>query len=144
MGCLVAVGSGSRSEGWLAAVQRLRGQVRDSACVDDASLATFPVPPSPAQVQVRSRTPESIAMEADAKGPNPSFVAFNQTWDEGWQLSMDERPAPLLRTEVSLSGFVVPPGKHRIVIAYSDSWVTTGAGSVTAGAAASLAGTTSF
>ena len=115
------------SEGWLAAVQRLRGQVRDSACVDDASLATFPVPPSPAQVQVRSRTPESIAMEVDAKGPNPSFVAFNQTWDEGWQLSMDERPAPLLRTDVSLSGFVVPPGKHRIVIAYSDSWVTTGA-----------------
>jgi len=78
-------------------------------------------------VQVRSRTPESIAMEVDAKGPNPSFVAFNQTWDEGWQLSMDERPAPLLRTDVSLSGFVVPPGKHRIAIAYSDSWVTTGA-----------------
>ena len=115
------------TEGWLFAVQRLRGQVRDSVCVDDASLAGFPLPPSPAEVQVRSRTPESIAMDVDAKGPTPSFVAFNQTWDEGWQLSMDGTAEPLLRTEVSLSGFVVPPGKHRVVIAYSDGWVTTGA-----------------
>ena len=115
------------TEGWLAAVHRLQGRVRDSVCVDDASLASFPVPPSPAEVQVRSRTPESIAMDVDAKGPNPSFVAFNQTWDEGWRLTMDNQPALLLRTEVSLSGFVVPPGKHRILIAYGDGWVDAGA-----------------
>jgi hypothetical protein len=116
-------------EGWMAAVRRLQGQARESACVDDADahLASFPMPPSPAEVHVRSRTPESIAMDVDAKGPHPSFVAFNQTWDEGWQLSMDETDAPLLRTDVSLSGFVVPPGKHRIAIVYRDGWVNAGA-----------------
>jgi hypothetical protein len=115
------------SEGWLAAVLRLRGLVRDSVCVDDASLASFPVPPSPAEVRVHARTPESIAMDVDAKGPNPSFVAFNQTWDEGWRLTMDGRPAALLRAEVSLSGFVVPPGRHQMALAYHDSWVAAGA-----------------
>jgi uncharacterized membrane protein YfhO len=95
--------------------------------VDEASLASFSLPPSPAEVHVRSRTPDTISMDVDAKGPNPSFIAFNQTWDEGWRLSMDGTDAPLLRTDVSLSGFVVPPGKHRIAIAYRDGWVTTGA-----------------
>jgi hypothetical protein len=113
--------------GWLAAVRRLQAQVRDSACVDDVHLASFPSPPSPATVQVRSRTPDSIAMDVEAKGPNPSFVAFNQTWDDGWRLILDGKPAALLRTDVSLSGFVVPPGTHRATIEYGDTWVSVGA-----------------
>ncbi len=115
------------AEGWLGAVRRLQGQARESACVDDESLSSFPLPPSPAEIRIRSRTPESIAMDVDGTGPNPSFVAFNQTWDEGWQLTIDDQPAPLLRTEVSLSGFVVPPGLHRIAIAYGDHSVDVGA-----------------
>jgi hypothetical protein len=115
------------TEGWQAAVRRLQGQVRDSVCVDDAHLASFPTPPSPAKVQIRSRTPESIDMEVDAQGPTPSFLAFNQTWDEGWRLTIDEKPASLLLTDVSLSGFVAPPGKHRISIEYGDHWVDAGA-----------------
>jgi hypothetical protein len=116
-------------EGWMAAARRLQGQARESACVDDANahLARFPWQPSPARVQVRSRTPDSLAMDLDAEGPSPSFVAFNQTWDEGWRLTIDEQPASLLRTDVSLSGFVVPPGKHRVTIAYGDGWVDAGA-----------------
>ena len=115
------------TEGWLAAVRRLRAHVRDAACVDDEYLASFPTPPSPAAVQVRSRTPDSIALDVEAKGPNPSFVAFNQTWDEGWRLTVDGKPASLLRTDVSLSGFVVPPGRHWVTIEYGDAWVSVGA-----------------
>ena len=115
------------TEGWLAAVRRLRGQVRDSACVDDASLASFPGQPSPADVQVRSRTPGSITMAVEGKGPGLSFIAFNQTWDEGWRLTLDGKPASLLRTDVSLSGFVVPPGSHQSTIVYGDVWLATGA-----------------
>jgi Predicted membrane protein len=114
-------------EGWLAAVGRLQGQVRDSVCVDDEGLASFPMQPSPAEVQVYSRTPESIVMNVEAQGPSPSFVAFNQTWDEGWRLTLDGKPASLLRTDVSLSGFVVPPGKHRMVLEYGDPWLDAGA-----------------
>ncbi len=114
------------ADGWLSAVRRLRGQARESACVDDASLAGFPEPPSPAEVRLRARTPDSIAMDVQAKGPGPSFLAFNQTWDEGWRLTIDGSPAPLLRAEVSLSGFVVPPGNHRLAIVYRDRWVNAG------------------
>lgn len=115
------------TEGWLAAVHRLQAHVRDSACVDDEHLASFPTPPSPAAVQVHSRTPDSIVLDVEAKGPSPSFVAFNQTWDEGWRLTVDGKPASLLRTDVSLSGFVVPPGRHWVTIKYGDAWVSVGA-----------------
>ena len=113
--------------GGLAAVRRLQGRVRDSVCVEDVHLASFPVQPSPANVQVRTRTPKSIDLDVDAQGPGPSFIAFNQTWDEGWRLTIDDVSAPLLRTDVSLSGFVVPSGKHSISIVYGDGWVTAGA-----------------
>jgi hypothetical protein len=115
------------TEGWLAAVRRLQAHVRDTACVDDEHLASFPTPPSPAVVQVRSRTPDGIVLNVEAKGPNPSFVAFNQTWDEGWRLTVDGKPASLLRTDVSLSGFVVPPGRHWVTIKYGDAWISVGA-----------------
>jgi hypothetical protein len=114
------------TEEWLAAVRRLRGQVRDSVCVDDVNLASFSGQPSPADVQVRSRTPESITVAVEGKGPGPSFIAFNQTWDEGWRLTLDGKPASLLRTDVSLSGFVVPPGSHQSTIVYGDVWLATG------------------
>ena len=113
-------------EGWMAAVRRLRDQAGNSACVEASSLSSFPGQPSPAEVTVRSRTPDSIALEVEAKGPNLSFLAFNQTWDEGWRLTIDDVPASLLRTEVSLSGFVVPPGRHRVAMVYQDRWVDAG------------------
>ncbi len=114
-------------EGWLAAVRRLQAQARDSACVDDQRLASFPSSPSPAAVRILSRTPDSIAMDVEATGPNPSFLAFNQTWDEGWRLTIDGKPAALLRADVSLSGFVVPPGRHRAALEYGETWVIVGA-----------------
>jgi hypothetical protein len=115
------------ASGWLEAVLRLQASARDSACVDSESLPAFPHPPSPADVTIRMRRPDAIAMEIDAKGPNPSFLAFNQTWDEGWHLTLDRTPAPLLRTEIALSGFVVPPGRHQVEIVYEDAWLDGGA-----------------
>jgi hypothetical protein len=112
--------------GWVAAVRRLGGRVRESLLVDAASRAEVPEEPAPADVRVRARTPASIAMEVDAKGPGDSLVAFNQTWDEGWALTIDERPAPLWRAEISLSGFAVPPGRHQVAIEYRDPWLEAG------------------
>jgi hypothetical protein len=113
-------------QGWLQAVVRLGAAAHDTACVDAAHLAAFDGPPSPAELAVRSRTPNRIVAEVVARGPRPSFVAFNQTWDEGWHMLLDGRSSRLLLTDVSLSGFVVPPGKHTVEIFYSDAWVKSG------------------
>ena len=51
---------------------------------------------------------------------------MNQTWDPGWRATVDGRPVPLLRTDLSLSGLVVPPGRHDVGLRYEDPAVTAG------------------
>ena len=64
----------------------------------------------------------------DAAGPGPSFVAVNQTWDPGWEVELDGAPVPLVRTDLSLSGLLVPAGRHDLVLAYRSVPVMVGAG----------------
>lgn len=108
------------NEGWEKAVLRLGDAVADTACVDRSSLSAFPDSPSPAEVQITSRTPAHVTMGVLAHGPSPSFLAINQTWDPSWQATVDGEPARLLRTDIALSGLVVPPGRHAIVLVYAN------------------------
>jgi hypothetical protein len=116
----------SGTEGWIAGVRRLGRAAADSACVEAADLPRFPGPPAPAEVQVVERRPMRVRLAVDARGPGPSFVAINQTWDDGWSATIDGAPAPLLRTEIALSGIVVPPGRHDVRLAYGDPFVDLG------------------
>ena len=112
--------------GWLQAALRLGPEVRQAAIIDRRELATFSDPPAPATVRIKHRTPVATVLDVDAQGPGPSFLAFNQTWDEGWRATCDGVPLRWLRSDVSLSGVVVPPGQHRIDVTYADATVTAG------------------
>jgi hypothetical protein len=116
----------SGDDGWVRAVRRLKSDIPTCAFVEAGDLPSFPGPPAPAEVQVRERRPMHISLAVDARGPAPSFVAINQTWDTGWSASIDGAPAPLLRTEIALQGLVVPPGRHQVVLSYSNRWVEIG------------------
>ena len=122
--------------GWVQAALRLGPEVRQAAIVDRRELAAFPESPAPATIRIKQRTPVTTVLDVDAQGPGPSFLAFNQTWDEGWRATCDGVALRWLRSDVSLSGVVVPPGQHRIVVIYEDPWVTAG---VTASVLAALA-----
>jgi hypothetical protein len=112
--------------GWVAGVRRLGPAVADSACVEAADLPRFPERPAPAGVAIRERQPMQVLLDVEARGPGPSFVAINQTWDPGWTASIDGAPARLLRTEIALSGIVVPPGRHRVALRYDNPWIDRG------------------
>jgi hypothetical protein len=115
----------SGESGWVETVARLGDEAGDTACVDRNQLV-WAGQPSPAEVQLGARTPMSVALQVTARGPGPSFVAVNQSWDEGWRLTVDGAAAPLVRTDVSLSGFVVPPGRHQVLLEYQDRWLQRG------------------
>jgi hypothetical protein len=114
------------NQGWETAVRRLRNDVADTACVDSSGLRSFPGSPAPADLRMVARTPGRIDLDVLARGPGPSFLAINQTWDSNWRARIDGVAASLLRTEISLSGLVVPPGRHSIVIEYRNPWLTAG------------------
>jgi hypothetical protein len=112
--------------GWLAAVRRLGPEVRTAALVEQTEMAGFRGPPSPADVRIVRRTPTAMVIDVAAQGPNHTFLAINQTWDEGWRATIDGAPTRLLRCDVSLSGLVVPPGAHRIALGYEDPYISAG------------------
>jgi hypothetical protein len=115
----------SGERGWVDAMVRLGGEAGDTTCVDRKDLV-WAGQPSPAEVQIGARTPMSVPLQVTARGPGPSFIAVNQSWDEGWSLTINGAAAPLLRTDVSLSGFVVPPGRHQVLLEYRDPWLQRG------------------
>ncbi len=125
--------------GWSDAVRRLRDEIPRTACVEDTELQAFPVHPAPAEVRIRRDTPMRFSLEVDAQGQAFSFVAINQTWDEGWRALLDGRPTRVYRTDLSLSGLAVPPGKHRIELEYADPWMSAGLGVSLASALVGLA-----
>ncbi len=113
-------------DGWLQAVLRLRQEASVTACVDASGSPPFEGRPAAAQVVVGRRTPTRLELEVNAMGPGPSYVAINQTWDEGWRAALDGAPTRLHRTDVSLSGLVVPAGRHQVTLIYRDRWLDVG------------------
>ncbi len=122
------VGAGG-PEGWRAAIAAAGPGARSLAVVDPTD-APWPVPPgvSVARVAVTARSATRLCLNAEAPGPGPSFVAVNQTWDPGWEALVDGKPLPVVRTDLSLSGLLVPPGRHEIVLVYRSVPVLAGAG----------------
>ena len=112
--------------GWLQAVRELGSEIPDVALVDSGQSLAMPEQPSPARVRVVARTPVQFALEVEAAGPAASFIAVNQTWDQGWRARVDGILAPILRTDISLSGVLVPPGEHRVEFEYFDDALAAG------------------
>ncbi len=113
-------------QGWMDAVARLGPAVADSALVDEAELQAFDGSPAAAEIQILDRRPQRLSLSIEGRGPGPSFVAVNQTWDDGWHATIDGVPARLLRTDVALSGLIVPAGRHQVELRYQDPYVTAG------------------
>ncbi|MGB2710231.1 MAG: hypothetical protein WBC33_01855 [Conexibacter sp.] len=67
-------------------------------------------------VQVVDRQNASVALRATLS--RPSLVVLHETWDDGWTVEIDGRPARALQTDVVLRGVIVPAGTHEVVWRY--------------------------
>jgi hypothetical protein len=117
LACLPRVETAAGDEEWLAAVRRLGPEAARTAVLDPGLSGGAPSAPSACEGSHRaSGTPTSIDAEIRAGGPGASFLAIGQTWDEGWRARLDEKEAPLLRTDIALTAVIVPPGTHRLTL----------------------------
>lgn len=117
---------------WVPTVMRLGGAVTHAALVEARHAEGLPDRPAPCRATIVASSPNDLLVDVVAVGPGDSFLAVGQTFDDGWRATIDEAPARLVPTDLALSGLVVPPGRHRVALAYRDR-------SVTAGIAVSLA-----
>ncbi|MEO6326781.1 MAG: hypothetical protein ABIT01_07830 [Thermoanaerobaculia bacterium] len=123
---------------WRDLVLKLRSGVAHAATLAPEDAASLPRTPAPCRVEIRRPRPERVELDVEAAGPEVSFLAINQTWDDLWTARLDGKTVPLLRTDLALSGVVVPAGKHRVELTYSDSFVTAGLGISVAALVAAL------
>jgi hypothetical protein len=124
--CASRLVPGAGEKGWQDAVKRLGRDAATTAVVDPHDLEHFPGDVSDGRVEALLVNPGRVEFDVTANGPKPAFVAVNQTWDEGWRARVDDVSAPVVRTDLSLSGLLLSPGRHHVALVYEDPWVTAG------------------
>jgi len=74
--------------------------------------------------RVRLRRLHANGFELDAGGATGGLVVSSVTFCRGWRLTLDGRPAALLRVNGGFLGFLVPAGWHRAALEYRPAgWV---------------------
>jgi hypothetical protein len=68
--------------------------------------------------------PDRVRVEADLS--EPGYLVLVDSHDEGWRVSVDGRPARLLRANIAFRGVAVPAGRHQIDFVYRPSVVFLG------------------
>jgi hypothetical protein len=59
--------------------------------------------------------------------PRNGFLVLSETFYEGWEARIDERPAKVHRTDYTLRGVAVPAGQHRVEFIYRPRTLRNGA-----------------
>ncbi len=67
-------------------------------------------------VMIASYNPSSITLSVVTK--NPRLLVIANAWNQNWNVTIDDKPANLLRTNYILQGAVVPVGTHRVLLSF--------------------------
>jgi hypothetical protein len=78
-----------------------------------------------APVEITSATANRVELAPDLR--EPALVVLAESYDPGWQVTVDGRPARLLRANGLFRGVSVPAGRHQVVFRYRPAPVILGA-----------------
>lgn len=98
------------------------------------------IAPGQDSVTITDRTNSSLA--ATATTDAPGVVVFSEIYADGWTVTVDGKPAELLRTNHALRGVAVPAGTHTIAMHFQPHSLRVGLllSGIGFGAAAALTG----
>jgi hypothetical protein len=107
----------ARGQGY--AVERHEHCVRAAA---PPATVYYPSPP-----QVLALQPDAARIDLRYRAAAGGFFVAANTFDEGWRAAVDGKRCAIYRTALGQQGVELPPGEHRLVLAYSDPLVPLGA-----------------
>ena len=81
-------------------------------------LAGLSAPPAPPRVQVTRREQTRVEVAVDTAGGG--LLVLADPWYPQWRVTVDGKPARLLRVDHTLRGVRVPAGNHQVVFSYQD------------------------
>jgi hypothetical protein len=66
--------------------------------------------------EIASYAPKRIEVKTEC--PLPSVLLMNNKWDEGWKVTVDGKPAPLLRCNFLMQGVYLPANSKTVVFRF--------------------------
>ena len=85
---------------------------------------SIPAPAAPAtntaalKAEITSYAPKKLTIHTSAPG-TPTVLLLNDKWDEGWNVTVDGKPAELLRANFIMQGVALPAGEHTVQFTFS-------------------------
>lgn len=67
-------------------------------------------------------------VESEVVASQAGFLVLTDTWYPGWKAYVDGKETPIMRTNYTFRGVVVPEGKHEVVFSYEPKSVRVGLG----------------
>jgi hypothetical protein len=97
--------------------------------------------PAPASARITTDADQEVALDA-AAGAEGGYLVLQDSFDRGWRVDVDGRPAPLLRANALYRAVRLPPGRHVVRFVYRPAvlYVCAAISGLTALALAVLAG----
>lgn len=84
------------------------------------------------RIEVVRYTPHTVQLMVHTD--QAALLVLSDALYPGWEARMDERPAPIYRTNAVFRGVWVPPGTHRVTMQFRPRSLGIGGGAAAAGA----------
>lgn len=111
-------------DGALALMRQPGFDPRRTAVVNAATPVSLPGAPDPGTVELTEYTPDRVVVRTTQRAAALLVLADNLY--KGWTASVDGRAAPILRTNHTFRGVVVPAGEHEVVFRFRPADLYTG------------------
>jgi hypothetical protein len=85
------------------------------------------------RVDPATETPQRI--EIPVSTDSTRLLVVSEPYYPGWTATVDDKPVPIVPTDLALTGVEIPPGAHRLVLAYRPWSIRAGIGMAAAGMA---------
>ena len=113
-------------DGALALMQKPGFDPARTAVVSASRPISLPNTPLQGDAQLASYTPDRVVVRTRAS--REALLVLADNFYAGWEARVDGRVAPILRTDHTLRGVVVPAGEHEVVFRFRPRDLYTGFG----------------
>jgi hypothetical protein len=108
---------------------------RDTAVVENSYKQDVPFTPQhDSSAYIRLIRNDNDLITYASSSSNPEFAVFSEIfYNRGWKAYIDDKEAPIVKTDYALRGLAVPAGKHQIRFEFKPASYYTGEKMTTAG-----------